>query len=157
MQALYDLDKLAREAAITPDQVRMLKECVRQMHGSDEMLAELRLFRTLSAIRDGDVTFEVAFSEFQASENDIRLDEYLDIRDIGDSDRALVHEEVLRMASSERLIIVLYYYERLKFDEIALVLGISTEQVSRRHASLIERLRAKLGAPLASRLFRTAS
>lgn len=157
MHALYDLDKLAREAGISPDQLRRLAECVRRLYGSDDMLTELRMFRTLCALRDGKVAFDDAIWEFQASEGVLHLDEYLTQQHIADDERAQIREEISRMSAPERLVVILYYSERLTFAQIAPVLNTSERQVQRLHAALLERLRAKFGRSLASRAFRPAS
>ena len=49
------------------------------------------------------------------------------------------------LSKSERLIIILYYYEELTMKEIGETLGLSESRVSQMHSELIERLQIRLG------------
>jgi RNA polymerase sigma factor for flagellar operon FliA len=47
------------------------------------------------------------------------------------------------MKEQDRLIITLYYYERLTMAEIGSVMGVSESRVCQRHAEIMEQLRAR--------------
>ena len=66
MNALFDIDKAARDAGVTDAQLTALEESIRRQYGSDEMMRELRLLRTLRAIQDGAASVEEALAEFHA-------------------------------------------------------------------------------------------
>jgi RNA polymerase sigma factor FliA len=62
------------------------------------------------------------------------------------TERELIREYLTRgLKEQDRLIIVLYYYERLTMAEIGAVLGVSESRVCQRHAEIIEQLRARFG------------
>ncbi|MBN2448380.1 MAG: sigma-70 family RNA polymerase sigma factor, partial [Phycisphaerae bacterium] len=62
------------------------------------------------------------------------------------TERELIREHLTRgLKEQDRLIIVLYYYERLTMAEIGAVLGVSESRVCQRHAEIIEQLRARFG------------
>jgi RNA polymerase sigma factor for flagellar operon FliA len=62
------------------------------------------------------------------------------------TERELIREYLTRgLKEQDRLIIVLYYYERLTMAEIGAVLGVSESRVCQRHAEVIEQLRARFG------------
>ncbi len=48
------------------DQIRRLTDVLRSLYMGDEMFVELRLIRTLSAVRQGTVSLEQAIAEFAA-------------------------------------------------------------------------------------------
>lgn len=63
------------------------------------------------------------------------------------TERELIREYLTRgLKEQDRLIIVLYYYERLTMAEIGAVLGVSESRVCQRHAEIIEQLRSRFGA-----------
>jgi len=157
MDALFDYHKLAEDVGVSPKQLEQLEALVRRDYGSDEMMVELRILRTLTAIRDGAVSFDEARQEFQGPKNVYRLDEYLVDQNVSETERERVRQHLLRLPRVERLVVTLYYYERLSFSQIALALGTSEQRVQQIHIDLMERLRATLGAPLVSRAFRPAS
>lgn len=64
MQVLFDYAKLADEAGVSAEKLAKLERMVRQDYGSDEMMIELRLLRTMQAIRDGALTIDEAIAEF---------------------------------------------------------------------------------------------
>jgi RNA polymerase sigma factor for flagellar operon FliA len=60
------------------------------------------------------------------------------------AERELIREYLTRgLKEQDRLIITLYYYERLTMAEIGLVLGVSESRVCQRHAEIVEQLRAR--------------
>lgn len=60
------------------------------------------------------------------------------------TERELIREYLTRgMKEQDRLIITLYYYERLTMAEIGAVLGVSESRVCQRHAEIMEQLRAR--------------
>ena len=62
------------------------------------------------------------------------------------TERELIREHLTRgLKEQDRLIIVLYYYERLTMAEIGAVLGVSESRVCQRHAEIIDQLRARFG------------
>ncbi len=62
------------------------------------------------------------------------------------TERELIREHLTRgLKEQDRLVIVLYYYERLTMAEIGAVLGVSESRVCQRHAEIIEQLRARFG------------
>lgn len=64
-------------------------------------------------------------------------------RTTSDGTRRRLRDTIARdLTSDDRLIVVLRYAERMTFREIALVLGMTTEQVEHRLVRLEERLRA---------------
>jgi RNA polymerase sigma factor for flagellar operon FliA len=59
------------------------------------------------------------------------------------------HEDLKRfitqgLDSTERLLVVLYYYEEMSMKEIGATLGISESRVSQLHSSIIQRLKVRL-------------
>jgi RNA polymerase sigma factor for flagellar operon FliA len=60
------------------------------------------------------------------------------------TERELIREYLTRgLKEQDRLIITLYYYERLTMAEIGAVLGVSESRVCQRHAEIVEQLRAR--------------
>ncbi len=60
------------------------------------------------------------------------------------TERELIREYLTRgLKEQDRLIVVLYYYERLTMAEIGAVLGVSESRVCQRHAEIIEQLRVR--------------
>ncbi len=66
MSGLFDYHALAERLGIPPDRLAKLEACVRQQYGSDEMMFELRMLRTLRAIEEGCTTLEQAIVELQS-------------------------------------------------------------------------------------------
>lgn len=157
MDALFDYQKLTESAGVSPKQLEELESLVRRDYGSDEMLIELRILRTLRAIEAGAVSFDEALQEFRGRENVYRLHEFLARQDISDAEREHIRQYLVKLPRVERMLVMLYYYEKLPFSEIAHVLDMSEQRVRQMHFDVIERLRASLGAPLVSRAFRPAS
>jgi hypothetical protein len=65
MSALFDYQRLADGLGVPAERLAELVALVRRQYGSDEMLAELRVLRTLKAIEDGGVSLAEAMIEFQ--------------------------------------------------------------------------------------------
>jgi RNA polymerase sigma factor for flagellar operon FliA len=60
------------------------------------------------------------------------------------TERELIREYLTRgLKEQDRLIITLYYYERLTMAEIGAVLGVSESRVCQRHAEIVEQLRTR--------------
>lgn len=60
------------------------------------------------------------------------------------TERELIREYLTRgLRDQDRLIITLYYYERLTMAEIGSVLGVSESRVCQRHAEIIDQLRTR--------------
>ncbi len=60
------------------------------------------------------------------------------------TERELIRDYLTRgLKEQDRLIITLYYYERLTMAEIGKVLGVSESRVCQRHAEIVEQLRTR--------------
>lgn len=60
------------------------------------------------------------------------------------TERELIRDYLTRgLKDQDRLIITLYYYERLTMAEIGRVLGVSESRVCQRHAEIMEQLRTR--------------
>jgi len=60
------------------------------------------------------------------------------------TERELIREYVTRgLKEQDRLILTLYYYEKLTMAAIGAVLGVSESRVCQRHADIVEQLRAR--------------
>jgi RNA polymerase sigma factor FliA len=60
------------------------------------------------------------------------------------TERELIREYLTRgLKEQDRLIITLYYYERLTMAEIGSVLGVSESRVCQRHAEIVDQLRTR--------------
>ncbi|MGB9770704.1 MAG: sigma-70 family RNA polymerase sigma factor [Candidatus Kapaibacteriota bacterium] len=55
----------------------------------------------------------------------------------------IIYNFLLSLPERDRLIVILYYYENLRFKEIGKILGLSESRVSQIHSSVIKRLRNK--------------
>ncbi len=63
---------------------------------------------------------------------------------IEQTEREMIREYLTRgLKEQDRLIVTLYYYERLTMSEIGAVMGVSESRVCQRHAEIIEQLRAR--------------
>lgn len=63
---------------------------------------------------------------------------------VDQTERELIREYITRgLKEQDRLIITLYYYERLTMAEIGTVLGVSESRVCQRHAEVLDQLRAR--------------
>lgn len=158
MSAFFDSEELARQAGVSAEQCRELEACVRQQYGSDEMLAELRVLRTLHAIKRGVVSVASAVQEFRDAPIIVKLDAYLAGAQLANEEREQVRDFIrTQLSPDERKLVILYYYERMAFPELAGALHVSRAEVERMHSSIIERLRRSLDPSLVSRAFRVAS
>jgi len=70
MSICFEYQSLARRAGLSTEALGELESCVRRQYGSDEMMIELRLMRTLQAILEGAATFDDALREFRADKVD---------------------------------------------------------------------------------------
>lgn len=60
------------------------------------------------------------------------------------TERELIRDYLTRgLKEQDRLIITLYYYERLTMSEIGSVLGVSESRVCQRHAEIVDQLRVR--------------
>lgn len=60
------------------------------------------------------------------------------------TERELIREHLTRgLKEQDRLIVTLYYYEKLTMAEIGQVLGVSESRVCQRHAEILEQLRLR--------------
>ena len=66
MATLFEYHKLGQRLGISADRLSQLEACLRSQHGSDEMMFELRMLRTLRAIEEGATTIDAAIREFSA-------------------------------------------------------------------------------------------
>jgi RNA polymerase sigma factor for flagellar operon FliA len=58
------------------------------------------------------------------------------------AERELIREHLTRgLKEQDRLILTLYYYEKLTMSAIGAVLGVSESRVCQRHAEIVEQLR----------------
>jgi RNA polymerase sigma factor for flagellar operon FliA len=63
------------------------------------------------------------------------------------TERELVREYVTRgLKEQDRLILTLYYYEKLTMAAIGAVLGVSESRVCQRHADIVEQLRSRFAS-----------
>ncbi len=65
MSGLFDYQNLVQRLGISADRQGDLETAVRAQYGSDEMMFELRMIRTLRAIEEGATTLDEAISEFK--------------------------------------------------------------------------------------------
>jgi RNA polymerase sigma factor for flagellar operon FliA len=116
-------DELAREMGLPLNKFSRMKRTVMASHCVPlEMPAERRNDSRVSAL----VPIDPGPSPIQHTE------------------RELIREYLTRgLKEQDRLIITLYYYERLTMAEIGSVLGVSESRVCQRHAEIMEQLRAR--------------
>jgi RNA polymerase sigma factor for flagellar operon FliA len=86
-----------------------------------------------------------------AGNNDIRADNLCDDDDATDpaelvAKKQWITEQLRGFSRTERLIIILYYYEDLTMREIGDVVGLSESRVSQIHSGLMERLKDQMEA-----------
>ena len=158
MGAMFDYSKSAGAAGVSPEQLEQLERCIRQQYGSDEMLIELRMLRTLRAVQEGAVSIDDAIRDLSAFDDLSRLNSFLGQGSLSDSERDRVRYFVTRELSRiERLIVILHYYERKTLAEIGRTLNMPENQVRATLDGVLERLRGRLGLRLAARAFGKAS
>ena len=86
-----------------------------------------------------------------AGNNDIRADNLCDDDDATDpaelvAKKQWLTEQLRGFSRTERLVIILYYYEDLTMREIGDVVGLSESRVSQIHSGLMERLKDQMEA-----------
>jgi hypothetical protein len=59
----FDYETMARDARLTPEQLRQVADAVRRDYPSDQMLFELHVLRACRAIRDGVVSLAEVIRE----------------------------------------------------------------------------------------------
>ena len=64
MSDVFDYHSLAQRLSIPTEKLAKLEDCVRTQHGSDQMMFELRMLRTLEAVAQGAVTLDQSTREF---------------------------------------------------------------------------------------------
>ena len=64
MSDVFDYQPLAQRLGIPTEALAKLEDCVRSQYGSDQMMFELRMIRTLEAVAQGAATLEQAIQEF---------------------------------------------------------------------------------------------
>jgi RNA polymerase sigma factor for flagellar operon FliA len=85
------------------------------------------------------------------SSKDIRELDILEDKKSEDPTRRVQKFDLMRLVTrglnqSERLIIILYYYEQLTMKEIGATLDLSESRVSQMHSSILQRLQYQLGS-----------
>jgi hypothetical protein len=65
MSTLFDYRTLAGQLRIGAEELAELEECVRTQYGPDEMMVELRILRTLEAVKEGALSLAEAIAEFR--------------------------------------------------------------------------------------------
>ena len=149
-----------------PRQVRTnatkMKEKIREMEGvlgrmplDTEIAAELNmpLDEVQRIIRDTQMTtltsLDKRWDQANDSSRNIREIDVLVDKRSEDPGQKLQNSELIRvvtkgLSQSERLIIILYYYENLTMREIGLTLNLSESRVSQMHTSIMRRLQDQL-------------
>jgi len=64
MSDVFDYHSLAQRLSIPTEALAKLEDCIRTQHGSDQMMFELRMLRTLEAVAQGATTLDQAMQEF---------------------------------------------------------------------------------------------
>ena len=64
MSDVFDYQSLAQRLGVPTQSLARLEKCIRCQYGSDDMMVELRMLRTLEAIAQGATTLEQAILEF---------------------------------------------------------------------------------------------
>lgn len=64
MSGVFDYHSLAQRLSTPTEALAKLEDCVRAQYGSDQMMFELRMLRTLEAIAQGATTLDQAMQEF---------------------------------------------------------------------------------------------
>jgi RNA polymerase sigma factor for flagellar operon FliA len=121
--------ELAKELAMTPGQ---LDRAMEQIYAYNMLSYEELLWKNMSSVRGGD-----DFSTDLADESPERhlLEEEL---------RHHLAEAIDSLNERERLVISLYYHEKLKLREISGVMGISESRVCQIHAGAILKMRKNM-------------
>jgi len=61
----------------------------------------------------------------------------------------IIKKNINKLKDKERQVITLYYYEKLKYKEIGLLIGVSESRVSQIHTKSISKLRSQLSTEVA--------
>ncbi len=64
MSDVFDYHSLAQRLSIPTERLAKLEDCVRAQYGSDQMMFELRMLRSLEAVAQGATTLDQAIREF---------------------------------------------------------------------------------------------
>ena len=64
MSDVFDYHSLAQRLSIPTEALAKLEDSVRAQYGSDQMMFELRMLRTLEALAQGATTLDQAIQEF---------------------------------------------------------------------------------------------
>lgn len=65
----FDYVKVARDAGLTEPDLTAIERGTRAEYGNDDMLFELRMFRTLNAIRENRTTVSAVLKELSANQS----------------------------------------------------------------------------------------
>ena len=66
MTQIFNYQALVDRINAPPERIAELEACLRRQYGSDEMMFELRMLRTLEAIAQGATTLDEAIREFSS-------------------------------------------------------------------------------------------
>ena len=64
MNSVFDYHSVANRLGISTEALTKLEDCVRAQYGTDQMMFELRMLRTLEAIAQGATTLDQVMQEF---------------------------------------------------------------------------------------------
>jgi len=95
-----------------------------------------------SAMREADIAVDCDIAGRMDETPSLTPDPFKRLSD--DETRQLLIEAVEQLTERERTVIALYYFEELKFSEIAQLLGISDGRVSQIHSDVLRQLRRRL-------------
>lgn len=85
---------------------------------------------------------ELVFSGFDMSDSSSAYE--AENRIVAEERRKCLADAISRLKDKERTVITLYYYEKLKYSEIAEVLELSESRVCQIHAKAVEKLRTEM-------------
>jgi len=149
-----EIDPLGRSGRTFERSLNALEDRIQAENGvkatSDELADEMgitlgkfnRMKRTVTA------SHQVPLETPAERRNDSRISSLVPV-DPGPSpvqhtEREMIREYLTKgLKEQDRLIITLYYYERLTMAEIGRVLGVSESRVCQRHAEIVEQLRTR--------------
>ena len=63
----FDYERVAAEAELKPEELKLLCDVIQRDYPHDQMLFELHVLRACTAIRDGQITLEEAFEAEMSS------------------------------------------------------------------------------------------
>jgi RNA polymerase sigma factor for flagellar operon FliA len=149
-----EIDPLGRSGRNFERALNALEERIQAERGematSDELARELGLSlgKFVKMKRTVTASHSVPLETPTERRNDSRVSSLVPV-DPGPSpvqhtERELIRDYLTRgLKEQDRLIITLYYYERLTMAEIGAVLGVSESRVCQRHAEIMEQLRTR--------------